>query len=121
MNALKDKKAITLLTKLIDNTTQNGLITNSAIEDLKALRPYAITEEIPLLTKATRLAFEHIDEHGTFAIPIPDEEAFEGEEALSVESDANESFLYFLSLIQGVDKKVNEDELRVYVKALNEY
>jgi len=121
MKTLQDPKAVKLLAKLIDDTAQNGLITNTAVEDLKALRPYTITEELPLLAKATRLAFEHIHEFGTFAIPIPDEEALEGEETMAVESDANESFHYFLSLISNVDKKVNEEELREYVASLNAY
>lgn len=122
MKALQNKKAVKLLNKLIDDASKNGLITNTAIEDLKTLRPFTITEEIPLLAKATRLAYEHIDEYGTFAIPIPDEESIENEEeTIAVESDVNESFHYFLSLISNVDKKVNEDELREYVTALREY
>ncbi len=121
MKTLQDPKAVKLLKKMIEDTTQNGLITNTAVEDLKTLRPYTITDELPLLAKATRLAYEHIHEFGTFAIPIPDEEALEGEEAMAVESDANESFQYFLCLIRDVDKTVNEDELREYVAALNAY
>ena len=121
MKTLHDSKAVNTLNALIENTAQNGLIINTAVESLKSIRPHTISEEIPLLAEATRLAFEHIDEYGTFAIPIPDEEALEGEEAMVVESDANESFHYFLCLIRDVDKKANEDELREYVAALNAY
>ena len=121
MKTLQAKKAVTLLNNLIAHTATKGLDTDSAVNDLKALRPFTITEEIPLLAKATRLAYEHLDEYGTFAIPIPEEEALEGEETIAIEGDAKESFYYFLCLIRDVDRTANEEELRVYVKALNEY
>ena len=126
MNALQDGKAVLLLKKLIENTQQNGIITNTAIEDLTALRPHTITEAIPLLAKATRLATEHINEYGTFSIGIPQDEAIEEEDGTiiepePIESDANESFLYFLQLMRDVDKKENEAELRVYVTSLRDF
>jgi len=39
----------------------------------------------------------------------------------ALESDPKDSLHYFFSLIKDIDKKANEDELRIYVKALNEY
>ncbi|TVZ51381.1 hypothetical protein [Dokdonia sp. Hel_I_53] len=127
MNALQDSKAVNLVKKLIADVAQNGIIINTVVDDLKALRPYTITEQLPLLAKATRLAAEHIEENETFAIPIPQDEDIEGEdeeiisEVDTVESTPEESLHYFFSLIRDVDKKVNEEELRVYVKALNDY
>ena len=127
MNALQDSKAVNLVKKLIADVSQNGIITNTVVEDLQALRPYTITEQLPLLAKATRLAAEHIEENETFAIPIPQDEDIEGEddEVVSevdvVESTPEESLHYFFCLIRDVDKKANEEELRVYVKALNDY
>lgn len=126
MNTLQDKNAVKLLQKLIDDAQQNGIITNTAIEDLKTLRPYTITEKLPLLAKATRLAAEHIDEFGTFSIPIPQDEAIEEEDGTIiepelVESTADSSFVYFLQLIKNVDRKDNEAELRIYVNELKEF
>ncbi len=121
MNTLQNSKAVKLINKLIDDVTQNGIITNTVVEDLMALRPYTITEELPLLAKATRLAAEHISEHETFAIPIPQDEPIEEKEIEVVESDPKESLHYFFCLIRDINKKVNEEELREYVKALNEY
>lgn len=127
MNALQDSKAVNLVKKLIADVAQNGIITNTVIEDLKALRPHTITEQLPLLAKATRLSAEHIAEYGTFAIPIPQDEdiADENDELISevdvAESTPEESLHYFFCLIRDVDKKFNEDELRIYVKALNAY
>lgn len=122
MNKLQNAKAQKLIDKLISDVSRNGIIANTVVDDLKQLRPYTISEEIPLLAKATRLSAEHIEANDTFAIPIPDEESFEDDgTAIPVESDPKDSFHYFLSLIKDVDKKANEEELRIYVKALNEY
>lgn len=122
MKTLQNSKAVKLINKLIEDVAQNGIITNTVIEDLKALRPYTIDEQLPLLAKATRLSAEHIDEYGTFAIPIPQDEPIEeGEEIEASENDPKESLHYFFCLIRDINKKVNEEELREYVKALNEY
>lgn len=127
MNTLQDSKAVNLIKKLIGDVAQNGIITNTVVEDLKTLRPHTITEQLPLLAKATRLAAEHIEETGTFAIPIPEDDDIEDEnEEVIAAVDATvstpeESLHYFLCLIRDVNKKTNEDELRVYVNALREY
>ena len=122
MNTLQDSRAVKLITKLITDVEQNGIITNTVVEDLMALRPYTITEELPLLAKATRLAAEHIQENETFAIGMPEEDSLEEEEVtIAVEGEPQESFLYFLCLIRDIDKAVNEEELRQYVKGLQEY
>ena len=120
MYTLTDSKAVNLLKKMIDDVDRNGIIVNTAIEDLKALRPYTITEQLPLLAKATRLAAEHLESNETFTIGIPDEDPIEeGAEIPSLEANANESFHYFLCLIRDVNKKANEADLRTYVNALN--
>lgn len=127
MNTLQDSKAVNLVKKLIEDVSQNGIITNTVVEDLKKLRPYTITEQLPLLAKATRLAAEHIEEYGTFAIPIPEDEDIEDEneeviaEVDATESTPEESLHYFFCLIRDVDKKSNEEELRIYVQALKDY
>jgi len=122
MKTLQNSKAVKLINKLIEDVAQNGIITNTVVEDLKTLRPYTIDEQLPLLAKATRLSAEHIDEYGTFAIPIPQDEPIEeGEEIEVSENDPKESLHYFFCLIRDINKKVNEEELREYVKALNEY
>lgn len=126
MNALQDTRALKILQKLIDEAQQNGIITNNIVEDLKALRPYTITEEIPLLAKATRLAAEHVDEYGTFAIDIPQDEAIEEEDGTiiepePIESDPKSSFVYFLHLLKDINKRENEAEMRIYVDGFKNY
>lgn len=102
---------------------RNGIITNTIIEDLKNLRELIVEEGNPLLAKALRLTFEHIDATQGFEIPIPDDEPIEeGEEAPeNDEVSGQESLDYLLSLMADPDNKVNELELREYVTALNEY
>lgn len=122
MNTLQNSKAVKLLHKLISDVESNGIITNTVVEDLKELRPYTISEELPLLAKATRLSAEHIEANGTFAIPIPQDDPVDEDDVVeALESDPKDSLHYFFCLIKDIDKKANEEELREYVKALNEY
>ena len=106
---------------------RNGIITNTIVEDLKELRKFVVEENIPLLAKVTRLTYEHIAENEDFLIAIPDDEPVEleeGEEAPEMEQSeevtGQESLEYMLSLMAEHDNKVNEIELREYVKALKE-
>ena len=122
MNTLQNSKAVKILHKLIRDVEANGIITNTVVEDLKELRPYTIAEELPLLAKATRLSAEHIEKNGTFAIPIPEDEPVDEDDVVeALNSDPKDSLHYFFSLIKDIDKKANEEELRIYVKALNVY
>lgn len=107
---------------------RNGIITNTIVEDLKDLRQLVVEENIPLLAKVTRLTYEHINEHDDFLIAIPDDEplelAEEVEETEVEETDdvtGQESLEYMLSLMAEHSNKLNEMELRDYVKALKEH
>ena len=122
---MKNPKAIKLINKLIDDVEHNGIITNTAVEDLQSLRPYAVEEKRPLLGKTIRLTFEHIEAYQTFDIPIPEEEPVEGyEEEFETEEgtfDPAESLLYLLNLIAEPENKTNRLDLRAYVEAMQEY
>ena len=110
---------------------RNGIITNTLVEDLKELRKFVVEENIPLLAKVTRLTYEHVGEHEDFLIAIPDdepieldEESEEPEETTTLETEdvkGQESLEYMLSLMAEHDNKLNEMELREYVKALKEH
>jgi len=81
---------------------RNGIVTNTIIEDLKELRPFAVEENNPLLAKVIRLTFEHIETYQTFDIPIPDDEPIEEVESEETEEkpiDPQESLDYLLSLM----------------------
>lgn len=121
---MENNKAQKLLNKIQGDLMQNGIVTNTIVEDLKALRPYAVEENNPLLAKVIRLTFEHIETYGTFDIPIPQDEPIEGfeeEEIDDSETDPKESLDYLLSLISESQNKINEQELREYSSALNAY
>ena len=122
---MKNQKAIKLLNKLISDVEQNGIITNTVVEDLQNLRPYAVEEERPLIAKTIRLVFEHIEAYQTFDIPIPEEEPIEGYEELLDEQDNSsepaESLLYLLNLLAEPENKTNRLDLRAYVEAMQIY
>lgn len=121
---MENPKAQKLLNKIQRDLMRNGIITNTIVEDLKDLRPYAVEENNPLLAKVIRLTFEHIETYQTFDIAIPDDEpveGFENEETSSKEVDPQESLDYLLSLMAESKNKVNALELREFVNSLNEY
>lgn len=120
---MKNKKAVKLLNKIIDDVERNGIITNTIVEDFKTLRPFAVEEQQPLLAKVIRLTYEHINAYNAFNIPIPDDMPVEGfeEELDEIESTPSESMLYLLNLIAEPDNKTNRQDIRAYVDALNEY
>ena len=102
---------------------RNGIITNTIVEDLKNLRPYAVEENNPLLAKAIRLTYEHIETYQTFDIAIPADEPVEGfeNEETAEEVEPQESLDYLLSLMAESKNKVNALELREFVNSLVEY
>ena len=129
---MENIKAQKLLNKIQRDLMRNGIITNTIVEDLKELRKLVVEENSPLLAKVTRLAYEHIAENDDFLIAIPDDEPVElDENGEPVEAEAEveepteeitgqESLEYMLSLMAEHSNKLNEDELREYVKALKE-
>jgi len=127
---LENIKAQKLLNKIQRDLMRNGIISNTLVEDLKELRKLVVEENIPLLAKALRLTYEHIAENEDFEIAIPDDdpivEVEDGEEIEvtdeepSEEITGQESLEYMLSLMADHSNKVNELELREYVKALKE-
>jgi len=126
---LENIKAQKLLNKIQRDLMRNGIITNTIVEDLKELRKLVVEENIPLLAKVTRLAYEHINENDDFLIAIPDDEPLELDEEAEVDTEivetedvtGQESLEYMLSLMAEHSNKVNEIELRDYVKALKEH
>ncbi|MGO2102470.1 MAG: hypothetical protein ACTH3E_05420 [Psychroflexus halocasei] len=116
---MENKKALKLIDQIIKETQEANIMTDTTIDQLKELRPFAVDEKLPVVAKSIRLAYEHIEEYEVFIIPIPQDEPLETEEDAdeTEEGDAItgvESFVYFMNLIKNQHKKVNEDELREY-------
>ncbi len=126
---MENIKAQKLLNKIQRDLMRNGIITNTIVEDLKELRKLVVEENIPLLAKVTRLTYEHIAENDDFLIAIPDDEPLELDEEAEEDTEivetedvtGQESLEYMLSLMAEHANKVNEMELRDYVKALKEH
>lgn len=126
-----------LIEKLQKALAKDGIKKIDAIaKGLKELRPFALEEQDPTLTKVTRLTYEHIDENKTFNIPLPPEEAIlpeleEGEEAPeevemivnTIESDEDrvESLDYLLSLMLDRENAENKLDMFAYRDALKDY
>ena len=122
---MESTEGLKLIDKIQKDLDRNGIIVNTIVEDLKSLRPYAIEEEDPTLTKVIRLTYEHIQENKNFEIPIPeDEEIDEGIELVKIEvSDETkvESLQYLMSLMRDAQKKANRVDLMAYRDALMEF
>lgn len=134
---MKSPEALALIDKMKNDLAKSGIVTETIVGDLKKLRPYAIEEEDPSLTKVIRLTYEHITENGSFNIPIPEEEDIDEEEEELEETPApvvekevvemdfeakRESLDYLLSIMINCDEnKLNRDDLIGYRDALMEY
>lgn len=111
-----------LINKIQVDLLKKGFDAETLIADLKKLREYSLEEGNPVLTKALRLTYEHLEANGAFLIPIPDDEPVE--EGVEVISDSNlsnennlESLEYLLSLFSDLKNKNNILDLKEYNKA----
>ena len=127
-----------IIVKLQKGLAKDGLKVDAIVEGMKALRPFALEEKDPTLTKVTRLTYEHMEENKTFSIPLPPEEAIlpeleEGEIAdeteevemilSTIESDDDrlESLDYLLSLMLDRENADNKQDLFAYRDALKDF
>ena len=132
---MENKKAITLIDRILKNLDATGITSDTLIDDIKELRTYAIEKEVPLAVKVLRYTYEHIEENDSFLIAIPEdspleedtdteedtEETEEAEvEVETVEIDQIESLKYVISLIRNLDNSMNILDLKYFKKALTE-
>ncbi len=125
-----------LIVKLQKGLAKDGIKAAAIVKGLKELRPFALEEKDPTLTKVTRLTYEHIEANKTFNIPLPPEEAIapeleEGEEVPeevemiinTIESDEDrlESLDYLFSLMLDRDNEDNKQDMFAYRDALKAY
>jgi hypothetical protein len=124
---MQNKQAIQLIEKIQKEISSKKHDISSIVEDLKKVRELTMEENNPVLTKALRLSYEHLEENDAFLIEIPNDEPIEEEseeeeteeEETEVYSSENnlESFNYFLSLLIDCSRKNNILDLREYNKA----
>jgi hypothetical protein len=94
---------------VIASVEKSGILADKIISPLQSAREHALKENDPLVTRALRLAWQHIEAN----------EAFEIELAEEIETP-EENFVYFLSLIVRCENALNRDELRVMTNQLQQ-
>ena len=119
---MENPSAQKLINKIQLDLFKKGFEAETLIADLKKLREYSLEEQNPVLTKALRLTYEHLEANGAFLIPIPDDEPVDEETELVTDSETSsennmESLEYLISLFSDLTKKNNLLDLREYNKA----
>ena len=122
---MENKQALKLIEKIQKNLLQNKFEVSKIVDDLKKIREISLELNNPVVTKALRLAYEHLASNNAFLIGIPDDEPIDSKEgtvATSISEENNiESFNYFLSLFTDLTKKNNVLDLKEYNKAFLAY
>lgn len=121
---MENKYAQKLIEKIQKEVLQNKFDVASIVVDLKKIREYSLEEQNPVVTKALRLSYEHLEANEAFLVGIPEDEPLEdNEESKNVASTKNdiESFEYFLSLLHDLSKKNNLLDLKEYNKLFLEF
>ena len=119
---MENKKATTLIDKILTNLDDTGINTDILIDDIKELRTYALEAQIPLVVKVLRLTYEHIQATESFMIPMPNDEPIE--EGAVIENDELaplESLKYVIALMKNLNNKGNIADLKEYRDLLNNY
>ena len=115
-----------LIVKLQLDLAKSGIVKDNLVKGLQELRPLAMAENDPTLTKVIRLAFEHIEQTGTFSIPIPADEAIEEGDELEVMDmedfdNKRDSLNYLLSLMLDRKNTTNQLDLVEYRDMLKNF
>lgn len=120
---MENTNAIKAIDKILKNLDKSGINTDTLIDDIKALRVFALEQEVPLVVKVLRLTYEHIEANESFLIPVLQDEPIEGEEVVedNNEVDPVESLKYLLSLTKNLNNKDNISDLREYKELLIAY
>lgn len=119
---MENPSAQKLINKIQVDLFKKGFDAETLIADLKKLREYSLEEQNPVLTKALRLTYEHLEANGAFLIPIPDDEPVDEETEVVSDTQSTtennlESLEYLISLFSDLSHKNNLLDLREYNKA----
>lgn len=120
---MENPSAQKLIKKIQVDLFKNGFVAETLIADLKKLREYALDEQNPVLVKAIRLTYEHLEQNGAFLIAIPDDEPVDEDSEVISDNTAGsenniESLEYLFSLFSDLNNKNNLLDLKEYNKAL---
>lgn len=111
--AAANKKLETIIKKV----EKDGVSASGLVDELKALREYALKEQDPLVTKVLRLTYEYLIDNNSFDVQAQYDEDEEGNE-YPIEIEDKENLLYLLSLLENADHKINREEIKDYRTAL---
>ena len=120
---MENKDANKLIDKILDNLDKTGINSETLVDDIKALRAYALEEQVPLVVKVLRFTYEHIEENNTFLIPMLDDEPLDEADSIE-ENDLDspvESLKYLIALMRNLKNKGNISDLREYRDLLLAY
>jgi len=132
---MKNHEAQALIAAIQKDLTKT-IPVDKVVANLELLRPFAIEEEDPTLTKVIRLTFQHLQKHKSFNIPVPEEievldEIEEGAEEPVVEkafevkalkaAEQLESLNYLVALMKDARKPMNREDLIEYRNMLMAY
>ena len=122
---MENRQALKLIEKIQKELFKDNFEVSEIVTDLKKLREITLELNNPVVTKALRLAYEHLDSNNAFFIGIPDDEPVDSKESeieANISEENNiESFNYFLSLFTDLSKKNNVLDLKEYNKAFLAY
>lgn len=100
------------LKKLIASIEKGGIQPEKNIPEIQAIREYALKENDPLVTRALRLAWQHLESKGTFELNFLLEE--------DENATAEDNLVYMLNLCLKSENTYNRDELREMTNQLQE-
>ncbi len=106
---MRTPEANSILEKVIQSVEKNGIDASAIIPELQKAREYALKEEDPLLTRALRLAWQHLEANESFDIDLAED----------IET-MEENFVYFLQLCLRCENSLNRDELREMTTSLQQ-
>ena len=106
---MKTAKANKILDKALADIAKSGINPEELIPQLQEAREMALKEEDPLVTRALRLAWQHLESNNGFLLAFL-------EDAESQE----ENLEFFLSLCLRCENDRNRDELREMTNMLQE-
>jgi len=98
---MRTEKANALIEKAITIVEKDGIVADKIISLLQDAREFALKEEDPLVSRALRLAWQHLEANDNFDIDLAED----------IE-DETENFIYFLSLCAKCENEINRTELR---------
>jgi hypothetical protein len=99
---MNDPQGREILDRIREIYRVNGPVVDQITPLLKEFRERAVKSDNPLVTKVSRLAYEHLESYGDFLIKYIDED---------LEQEVS-NFEYLLQLLGDPDNKYNKEDLQ---------